>query len=257
MKALVLAAGQGTRLRPLTDDVPKAMVSFRGLPLLEHARRSLVEAGVPEVVVVTGYRAQVIADRGFVTRHNPRFDSTNMVASLFCAEADMAGGFLVVYGNIVFRPGIVRALLADPAPLAIAYNTRWRELWSLRLADPLADAETFRLDGAGFVTELGRRPRSFDDVEGQYAGLVKVSAAAVEGFQAFYAGLDRTARYEGRSFDGMFMTTLLQLLIDSGARLKGVPFAGGWAEVDSVEDLRVTEGLPATFFEEPAAHGTR
>lgn len=255
MKAIILAAGQGTRLRPLTDDRPKAMVEFRGLPLVEHARRALGTAGVADLVVVTGYRAVTIEQLGVPTRYSERFASTNMVHSLFCAERDMEGGFLVVYGDIVFQPGIIRALLADLSPLAVAYNTQWRELWAKRMDDPLSDAETFQLDGQGYVTGLGQRPRSYAEVQGQYAGLVKVAASAVTDFKDFYAHLDRDAHYEGRPFDGLFMTALLQLLIDSGRRIKGVPFDGGWTEIDSLADLKASEALPEDYFADRVAHG--
>src|SRR6185436_13431111 len=107
MKVIVLAAGQGIRLRPLTDQVPKCMVPFRGKPILVHLLEILRKGGVDDVTVVTGYRADAVAALGVPTRHNPDFASTNMVGSLFCAEDLLEGDdVLVVYGDILFRPSV-------------------------------------------------------------------------------------------------------------------------------------------------------
>jgi choline kinase len=201
MIAVILAAGRGTRLRPLTDAIPKALVPFRGKPILAHAVEALRRGGVTDVAVVTGYRADRIAalapELGVVMRHNSRFASTNMVASLFCAEDLMQDDdLLVVYGDIVFRPAIVASLREDDAPFAVAVNVRWRELWALRMRDPLVDAETLKLDAAGHIVEIGKTPRSYDEVQGQYMGLIRIGRDALPAVRAFYHSLDRGGTFD-------------------------------------------------------------
>ncbi|MBI4616303.1 MAG: phosphocholine cytidylyltransferase family protein [Planctomycetes bacterium] len=250
MKAIVLAAGQGARLRPLTDGMPKALVPFRGRPILEQILGALTAAGIRDVVVVTGYRGDEIAALGVPTRPNPDFAATNMVHSLFCAQDWMEDGALVVYGDIVFRSSIVRALLEDPAPLAVAVNRRWRELWELRMADPLTDAETLRMDGQGRIVEIGKKPRSLDEVEGQYAGLIRMSGDAARRVRNFYHGLDTRRLYDGKDFRNMYFTSFLQEIADRLMPIQAVPFDGGWVEIDSLSDLAAYERLPADFFDE-------
>ncbi len=60
MQAVILAAGEGTRLRPLTDDTPKGMVEVAGKPILTHCLEQVVELGADEIVIVVGYRKQDI-----------------------------------------------------------------------------------------------------------------------------------------------------------------------------------------------------
>ena len=60
MKAVILAAGKGTRMKELTNEVPKPMLQVEGRPILEHILRGIVAAGVKEVFIVTGYRADAI-----------------------------------------------------------------------------------------------------------------------------------------------------------------------------------------------------
>lgn len=248
MKAIILAAGQGTRLKPLTDAIPKCLVPFKGRPILDHILLSLHQAGISDVTVVTGYRSDAVAARGIPTRHNPDFASTNMVHSLFCAEDLLEGDdVLVVYGDIVFRSGLVQELSRERAPISIAVNTRWRELWQLRMSDPLADAETLKLDAEGNIVELGKKACSYGEIQGQYTGLIRIAHEALPRVRSFYHGLDRKQLYDGKNFRNMFMTSFLQEIIDHLMPVKAVLIDGGWVEIDSIEDLRAYETLPEGF----------
>ena len=86
MKALILAAGEGTRLRPYTADRPKCLVEVAGRSLLDRQLDVLGAAGVAPVVVVGGYRAEMLPRPGIEVLLNPRYATTNMVTTLFCAE---------------------------------------------------------------------------------------------------------------------------------------------------------------------------
>ena len=90
MRAVILAAGEGTRLRPHTNDRPKCLVELAGRPLLAWQLDALHAAGVTDVTIVTGYRADQITV-GTRRVHNDRYDDTNMVASLMCARAAFDG----------------------------------------------------------------------------------------------------------------------------------------------------------------------
>jgi len=243
-RAVVLAAGEGTRLRPLTADRPKCLVPFAGAPLLAWQLAALARAGIDDVTIVTGYRAEAITV-GTRRVHNEHFATTNMVASLMCAREQFDGGddVVIAYGDIVYEPRLLAALTATRGPVGVVVDREWRRLWELRMEDPLADAETLRCDDDGFLTELGRRPRTLADIEAQYVGLVLVRADFAAAWCGWYDGLDPQAEYEGRDRDHMFMTAFLQLLIDGGVAVDAVPVDGGWFEVDTVEDLMVYEQM--------------
>lgn len=244
MRAVILAAGEGTRLRPLTEDRPKCLVPFAGRPLLEWQLAALGRAGVDDVTIVTGYRADAITV-GTRRVHNERYADTNMVASLMCARAQFDGtdDVLVAYGDIVYEPRLVTALAATRSGVGVVVDRRWQQLWDLRMEDPLADAETLRCDADGYLIELGRRPTDLADIEAQYVGLILVRAAFATEWCDRFDALDPHGRYEGRDRDHMFMTAYLQLLVDAGVAVDAVGVDGGWFEVDTVEDLTVYEQL--------------
>jgi len=246
MTTVVLAAGQGTRLRPLTDDRPKCLVDLAGRPLLARLLDSLSACGLGRPVIVGGYRAALLDGFGTVVL-NPAFETTNMVSSLMCARPHMTGGedLVVCYGDIVIEPRVLAALLASDAPAAVAVNTDWLSVWQARMADPLADAETLRIAPDGRLLELGKKPERYDQIEAQYMGLFKIRADHVGPMLAAYDALPPDGVFDGKPLSGMYMTSFLQHLIDSGWAVQAVPVHGGWLEVDTVDDLETYERLHA------------
>ncbi len=247
MRAIILAAGEGTRLRPYTTDRPKCLVELAGRPLLLHQIEALHAAGIDDITAVTGYRADQIESYGLPTRRNRDYATTNMVASLMCAADLLDGGddVLIAYSDIVYEPRIVTALLQCDRPLCTTVDRQWRRLWELRREDPLSDAETLKLDPAGNITEIGRKPRSYDEIQAQYMGLILARAPMARELPQIYASLDPNALYDGKPLAGMYMTSFLQWLIDHQRPVRAVPVDSGWLEVDSTSDLQLYEQMLA------------
>ena len=244
-RALILAAGEGTRLRPLTNDKPKCMVPLCGVSLLQRQITCLNRQGIQDVHVATGYRSEQIEALGYPTTLNERYDQTNMVATLFTALdfIQQEGDLVISYGDIVFDDYNLQKLLANDDEVALMVDVNWRELWALRLENPLEDAETLIMNDAGYVTELGKKPESYERIQGQYTGLIKIRADKIADFVDFYRDLDISATYDGKNFDNMYMTSFLQALIDAQWKVKAVLVENGWLEIDSVEDLEHYELL--------------
>src|ERR1700733_14172244 len=102
---------------------------------------------------------------------NARWAETNMVMSLATATPWLRTGPVIVsYADIFYQRNVVQALASAPGELVVAYDRRWRDLWSRRFTDPLSDAETFRLDEAGNLLEIGGKTKDIVEIEGQYMG---------------------------------------------------------------------------------------
>ena len=243
-KCLILAAGQGTRLRPITNDKPKCLTPLAGKPMLIRQVETLKSQGIDNIHVATGYRSDQIEKLGFDTSFNSKFDSTNMVETLFSALDFIKGDedLIISYGDIVYNRNNLGKLLASNDELSIMVDKDWKELWSLRLDDPLSDAETLKLEN-GFIIELGKKPNSYDEIEGQYTGLIKIRGDKVLAFIDFYQSLAKDKEYDGKDFYNMYMTSFIQLLINSGWEVKASLVNNGWLEVDTVEDLNTYENL--------------
>ena len=156
--AVILAAGRGSRLGPRGEDRPKCLVEVAGRSLLDWQLDALHAAGIERVVVVGGYRGDMLSGP-FERLENPRWAETNMVASLACAAGELrCAPCVVAYADILYAPDHVIALMHGGGAVAIAYDTEWLALWRLRFDDPLVDAETFAARTAGYA-ESARGPR--------------------------------------------------------------------------------------------------
>lgn len=241
MRGLILAAGRGSRLGALCAERPKCLVEFAGRPLLERQIAALRAGGVKEVGIVRGYRAELLEGRAPRLFDNPRWAQTNMVMSLACAAEWLRSGPVIVsYGDIFFRPELVRALAEAPGELVITFDRAWRSLWTRRFIDPLSDAETFRTDARGQLLEIGGRAQHLEEIQGQYMGLLKFTPGAWTVVEALLAELEPQQR------DRLDMTALLRrLLAEQLLPIATVATEGGWGEIDNPSDLELYEKMLA------------
>jgi L-glutamine-phosphate cytidylyltransferase len=234
MKAIILAAGRGSRMKHMTDNRPKCLVELHGKPLLEWQLAALNEAGISDVAIVTGYKRELLSNRTSMEFHNPRWAETNMVSSLVCAEDWLMNEpCLVSYSDIFYSSTAVKSLMDCSASLAITYDPNWLELWTQRFGDPLVDAETFGLTSRETLAEIGNKPTSVDEVQGQYMGLLRFTPKG-------WAEIIRIrSELSVQQCDNMHMTGTLQKIIESGVvDISAIPYEGEWGEVDSEDDLK-------------------
>lgn len=239
MKAIILAAGRGSRLGSMTAAQPKPLTALAGKPLLEWQVAALQSAGVSEVHLVSGYCSEALEPYGHSRLFNPRWASSNMVRSLMRADTLLAAEpMLVCYGDIVYRPDIIQSLIACPAPLAITYDLDWWSLWSARFDDPLSDAESFRQVDGQLLT-IGERTSDRQQIEGQYMGLLKFTPEGWQQVRGLLAGLT------AEQIDMLDMTSLLSRLLENAVPIAAVAIRGGWVEVDNPSDITLYERLIA------------
>ncbi len=251
MKAILLAAGQGTRLRPLTDDRPKCMVEVDDRPLLHWQLDTLVEAGVDDIVVVRGYQRTHLQGPGFRTIDSTRWETTNMLESLRCARAEISGEILVCYTDILYETSVIQTARASSADVGVVIDHDWEALWRRRMDDPLDDAETLRLDANGRIVEIGQRAHALAPIDGQFVGVLHFSAAGSELLRHTLDEISREDEHHGSIFGGRYdlknayTTDLLTEWIDQNVPVMEIPIAGGWTEIDSQRDLQVAQELMA------------
>jgi L-glutamine-phosphate cytidylyltransferase len=239
MRALILAAGRGSRMGSLGDDRPKCLVELDGRPLLDRQIAALRRGGADEIGIVRGYRADMLNFPGLRYFDNARWAQTNMVMSLATAAAWLREGPVIVsYADIFYRGELVRGLAGTAGDLVISFDRDWRRLWTRRFADPLADAETFRVDARGTLLEIGGKTANIEDIEGQYMGLLKFTPSAWSVIETLLAGLDAPAR------DRLDMTSLLRRLLNEGTvSIRTFGTDGQWGEIDNPEDVALYQSM--------------
>ena len=240
MKAIILAAGRGTRLRPITDHLPKCLVQVQGKPLLQHALESLDRAGIQHCVIVVGYLwDQVQRQFGHRFRNmrltyvmNERFLDTNNLYSLWLARQELGDDILLLEGDLLFEDDLLLDLKQSPHS-DVAVVDKFQSYM---------DGTVIMADGSVATSMVlkSEQPAGFD-YQGAFktVNIYKLSRATMA--HHFLPTLDS---YVARSLTDQFYEAALAHLVAQGDLRLAVHLTGTrqWMEIDTEEDLRHAEG---------------
>ena len=233
MKAVILAAGIASRLRPLTDTTPKCLLKIGERCLLERAFDALIQNGFNEFIIVTGYRQQQIVD--FLQAHYPaqsitfiyndKYESTNNIYSLWLTRPYTEGEeVLLLDSDIVFDPQIVEKLLRSDKADVLALNRHELGAEEIKVI----------VDNEQKVVEIS-----------ESIGIEKMSAAYT---QALFRELEMMILSEG--LDNIFYERAFERLIPQGYSFYVMDTTEFFsAELDTVEDFQQAQKLiPASLY---------
>ena len=157
----------------LTDQKPKSLLEINGNSLLSYQIKALKSAGIEKISIVTGYKREMLLDYGLDEFHNPLWYQTNMVYSLSCADSWLANyPCIISYSDIFYSSHAIDMLINSKENIAITFDSNWRDNWAERFSNPLDDLETFKVVN-NYITEIGNKPQSLDEIDGQYMGLLR------------------------------------------------------------------------------------
>lgn len=246
MKAIILSAGQGRRLLPLTESVPKCCLQIGGRTMLEWQVESLVRNAIDEIVVVTGFGHHVVDEVAsnidspvpLRTLYNPFYALSDNLGTCWVARGEMDRPFVLLNGDTLFEPTVLQRLLAQAGDYPITLAADRKRAY---------DEDDMKIHASG--SRLGRVGKRLDPaiVNGESIGMM---AFTVMGAQAFVSrverlmgGPDGLARWYLSAIDELAREHLVGI-----ASIHGL----GWCEVDDLEDLAHAESAVAAWPWAPA-----
>ena len=240
---IILAAGRGSRMGDETSQVPKGLIPIGGESAVERQIGHCNNLSLRERFIVTGYLAEKYKDVEATTIYNQYWESSNMVFSLYTAwkKIEAFDRYIISYSDIFFERIAIEKLLSCRDDCALLFDKNWRQLWQKRFDDPLSDAETFRLNSSSEIIEIGNKPSSIEEIEGQYMGLMSFSRKALKNlFELLEADNDLDI-YE------LDMTRAISIALKRNMfRAKGIAYGDRWGEVDTQKDLNLYKNLLKT-----------
>lgn len=236
MKAIILAAGQGSRLLPLTQETPKCLLNVAGMTILEYQLVTLHSVGIKDVVLIGGFRVDKLRDYAlqYVAAHgldmrlkiinNREYHVTNNLYSLWLARDEMNSDFVVINGDNVFERKALQKVLhhtTQTASVAIHKN-------------PTYDNEDMKIRLVGNrVVEISKQINSFE-AHGESIGLRAFRGAGVN---AFKYGMDMAMIEDVRR--KAYFVNAIQHMIDGGHQVEYVDVTEfKYGELDFPEDLK-------------------
>jgi choline kinase len=245
VRAVILSAGRGSRIHPYTENRPKCLTELGGMTLIGRQIATLRAAGVGDIVIAAGYRAEMLDLPGTRMVLNPNWESTNMVETLFCAEAEFGEEVIVSYGDIVYEPRVLAALLTSRYEISVAVDVNGRAYWGHRFENPSSDAESLRLDEEGRITDIGNPVSDISEIEAQYMGLMRFKGGGVRALKEARNNFSPFHRpwMENRPPEQAYMTDLLMEMVLMGFPVHAIPVEGGWLEIDTVKDYETAAAM--------------
>ncbi len=243
-KAVILAAGRGTRMKSLTRDLPKCLaIKLNGKTLLKSQIDTLHKAGLTDLVVVKGYQGDKIRYPGIRFAANPDYENTNILESLMCAAPELEGEVIVSYSDIWYEEEIVTKLLRSPKDIVLGVDIDWEKSYRGRKDHPAEEAELAVFDSENRVLQIGKIAGSrTPETHGEFIGLVKLSARGCNFLKEHYHRAKKLYAsgpfQRAKSLKQAYLTDLFQEMVDLGVPIHCEIIRGRWREIDTLEDLR-------------------
>ena len=254
--AVIAAAGFEKQLLPLIEDKPKCLLDIKGKTILERQVATLNECNVKDIALVRGYKKEAITLPNIRYYDNDHYEETGDLYSIFCAENELKGRCLFLYGDIVFETAVLEKLLKSPADIALVVDMAWHDSTRqgsasrsvrpdlVRLEHPPGKSYLSRIalpDEENRVVKIGQDLPP-DSAHGEFIGLAMTSERGTAILREAYHKARTTYAakrfHEAGSVAKASFTDLLQELIASGQKVHCVPVFKGWIEVDSFEEYQ-------------------
>ena len=236
-KAIILVAGGGLRLRPMTDHIPKCLIQINNKSILVNALENLENNGISETLLVVGYKSEQIKEtigncfKGMkiVYRQNPIYDRTNNIYSLYLAKDHLKKGVILLEGDIFFEEKILKELLS---------KDNEKTYWAV-------DRFTKELDGCMLTTGKDDRIVDIRIVREKLAeykdnffksvGILKITSDFGRTFEGW---LDRETKNDVK--DIYYDLVLARHIKEKAIYICDIN-GSKWAEIDTQEDLKLAE----------------
>jgi len=242
MKAIIIAAGMGNRLKPLTENIPKCLLKFGKKSLLQRQLDSYKACKINDFVIIKGFQKDKINLPGIKYYVNDNYQNNNILSSLFYAEKEIEGEVIVSYSDILFEKQVVERLLESKKDISIVVDIDWRAYYEGRNDHPIEEAENVIFDANSNVVEIGKILTQKHDVHGEFIGMIKLTSRGSEIIKKHFNNAKKL--FGGKPFqrasvfEKAYLTDMIQEMVDLGVPVHCVIIKRGWKEIDTVEDYQ-------------------
>tara|TARA_B110000014_G_scaffold246941_1_gene220079 strand:+ start:2823 stop:3575 length:753 start_codon:yes stop_codon:yes gene_type:complete len=248
MNVIILAAGEGIRLRPETTNIPKGMVKLFDKSLLEMQIDIFKKCNINDISIVSGYLSNQITFPSISYFKNKNYLSTSGIVSLFCAKEKLQDNTIITYSDLIFEKSIIDNVINFKGDIGITVDLDWEKNYVDRDKHPKSEAENVLLDKDGNIRKLRKNISTCEENEkiGEFTGVVKLSKKASQMFVDKYSELKISHQgkfHNAPSLEKAIIPDMLQELIDSEVKVEPILISGKWCEIDTPQDLEKARKL--------------
>jgi len=241
-KALIVAAGLGSRLKGHTENTPKCMLDFGGKTLLQRQLFSYKKNGVDDISLIRGYKKNKINYKGIKYFDNNDYKDNNILNSIFYGEQVINGNIIISYSDILFEPFVVKRAMESDHDISVIVDVDWRDYYIGRKDHPLSEAENVIFNSNNEVVKIGKIASEKEEVHGEFIGMIKLNHRGCEILRQNFHRVKKIywnkPFQRAKIFQKAYLTDMIQELVDIGIKVHCVIIERGWKEIDTVEDYK-------------------
>ena len=247
MKAIVIAAGEGSRMGKLTQNIPKPLVMVNGKSIIERQLSILKQNDILDVIIVTGSHNEKFNFKNVVYVNDLDHKKHDTLGSLIAARDYMNDEIIITYADQIFDEKIMESINNFSGDIGIAVDLDWEKNYVNRDQHPKSEAENILING-NEILEIRKNISECKKNEkiGECLGLMKLSRKGSKVFLDKYSELEISHQgkfHNASSLEKALISDMIQELIDSEINVEPIYVSGKWCEIDTPQDLEIARKL--------------
>ncbi len=240
MNAIIIAGGKSTRIRPLSNEIPKTMVEVYGKSILERQIEVFQSCGISDITAVTGYHSEKINLPNINCIKNEEYKTTNVNEGLFCAKAKLNDSVIITYGDIIFEYEVLEQILNFKGDIGVVIDLDWEKQYTGKFGRPISEADNVIMNKKQILKISKNLTKKDDLILAESIGIFKLSKSGAKILLDRYNHLKKSHKgkfHSASSFKDAFFMDMIQDLIDTNVIIEPIPINGRWCEIDTQLDL--------------------
>ena len=242
MKAIFIAAGEGSRLGNLTKDLPKPLVDVNGKSIIERQISTFKKNGIDEIIVIIGPNKDKFQLNDVEYIFDKNFHEHEQLGSLMAAGKHFQNDIVISFGDVIVDNNIMKQIIESTYDIGVAIDLKWEKNYENRTQHPKSEADLVLIKS----NKLIKIKKNLDYVEnyqlGEFLGIIKLSNVGSKKILDVFNMLNSS--YQGKfhdapSFQKAYLTDIIDELSQTNEDVNPIFVDGNWCEIDTLEDLEI------------------
>jgi len=247
MKAIIIAAGTGSRLKKEIINIPKGMLDINGKTILQKQISLFKKHGLDEIILIIGPHREKYNFEGVRYVMDENYQEHDVLCSLMAGRQYIVGDILISYSDILFDESILNQVLNSQVEIGLAVDLNWEQGYIGRTEHPKSEADNVLIQN-GKITKIKKNIISKKNNEkmGEFIGLIKLSEQGSKILINKFNKIEKSnvgVFHEAPSLKKGYITDMIQELIESNILVTPILINGKWCEIDTPQDLRRAKKL--------------
>ena len=238
MKAIILAAGRGTRIPQVTKNKPKCLVKINKKTILERQIFFLNKLKIKEIVIVKGFKKNKILIKQIKYIENKNYKNNEQLDSFFYAQNEFTDDLLVLFSDIIYDFSIISKIYNQKKNLiTLAVDKDWKHRYKFRFDHPLGQADKVKINKKNNIIKIGKKLK-IEETNGEFLGIFKVSKKGCKVIIDNYREYKKHHNTSNKQLHDFF-----KFLINKGINISSLPVRGKYMEIDTFNDYKLAKKM--------------